>query len=580
MQRNAGQDESEFYQTFPVQRLIYDVENNKCTVDQLLPVGIIVSPAYQSFWKKNRINWGWPRLSTVLDVILKPIKYLTIIGPIIDYVLNRKLTQVGLHWPPNIYFVEPYKIERINQENIANVQNDMKEMRQHQEDRYEGKWCGFSIAIDEGQIKNDKGKEKEASQFSQLPMQVNAFLLNSRPTRLHINMHGLGSSGNSYDAVAPKASKKWQADQWNVTRIPGSSFKNHKQQVRQIIAAAIQSGYTDIRLDGYSFGAGLVRTVYHELIEDNYCRDFLEKNKITLHYTARNGYHSEGLTILSYLTGFGEQNSRNYKKKGKHAPRPNWLMRAGHFVIHHILRIDTLRTRKISRPIPESSHNYVVNAVLSSVDDTGKKIVMRDGVIGYTNRTSGEKHGHTCIDGSFSLQRDKDSKKKNKRYTGFYTETNYRQSSSKPYRRHWVPVMERELFHRIDKKILEDISIKNALSEQKAKKKLLRLQHTILLHTKWRVKRGQPINYNYGRIRMRVPTRVKQQLDVITKAHAEEQRVKTSHKGQTHWRAAFFKIAEISRKAAEHENLNRARSTQSFYDSTKTAALLNEYTRK
>ncbi len=577
MQRDVGLDsrlENDTYQTFPVQHLAYDAQKKTCVADAPLSIGIIISPEYQNFLQKPWFKLSWPRLSAVMDVVMKPIKYLTVIGPIMDAILNVKLTSVGVHLPPNIHFVPPYKTERINEDNLEDVQYELDELCARQEREFQGEWRSFSIVTDNARKKaSRKGKEKaEELVVNKHALQVNAFLLQSRPQKLHINVHGLGSSGNSYDLVAPEAALTFQADQWNVTRVPNPNIKNQKMQIRQMIAAAIQAGYTDIRLDGYSYGAGLVRTVYHELMEDKYCRAFLQSKNITLHYTARNGYRSEGMTMLAYVTGFGERHSPNYKKEGVHAPKPNFLMRAGHFFIHHILRIDTLRNRSIRRPIPKRSHNYVVNAVLS-MKKAGKKWIMRDGVIGDTNRTSGPKYGHTCIDADFTLQNES-------HYHGYYTEERYASSKSKPYRRHWAPVMEPHLFRKANQKILADIELKQTLTELAARKKVKRLQQKILLETDWQVRRGTKINYDYGKIKKHVPNGVKQQLDVIKETYAEEQCVRETGEGKTHWRAAFFKLAEISKSASEKKSRYRYTPTQAFYDETKTPVLLNEFTRK
>lgn len=577
--------ESESYQTFPVQRLAYDKKKKTCKAETSLPVGIVISPDYKTFWKKRWFNFRWPRLSTVLDVLMLPIKYVSLIGPFIEGILNWQLTRVGLHLPPNIYFVNPFKTTRITENDIEKVQDELDKLQAKQEEIFAGRWRGFSI-LPQMYATSRKGKEKNNEPtITNGLLQVNAFLLNSQPNKLHINMHGLGSSGNSYDIVAPEAAEMWQADQWNVTRVPVASVEEQKEQVRQMIAAAIQVGYKDIRLDGYSYGAGLVRTVYHELMDDDHYRKFLAEKNITLHYTARNGYKSEGLTFFAYLTGFGEKDTPDYKKKGAHAPKPNWLMRIGHFFVHHILRIDTLRNRRLNRPIPETSHNYVVNAVLS-VERDGKKTVMRDGVIGYTNRSNGKHHGHTCIDVDFTLRSgpkhenflDPTFEKTEQKYNGYYTKERYASSSNKPVRRHWAAVMEPHLFRKANKKIMMDMELKNTLTEKAARRKVMLLQRKILLEEQWQVRGGCKINYDKGRIKKRIPAWAKKQLDMIREAYQEEKRVIKTRKGKTRWRATFFKLAEIGREGAEATSRYRYETTQDFYDRTKTASRLDRFT--
>ena len=109
---------------------------------------------------------------------------------------------------------------------------------------------------------------------------------------------------------------------------------------------------------------------------------------------------------------------------------------------------------------------------------------------------------------------------------------------------------------------------------------MLRLQHKILLETKWEVRRGTPIYYNYGRIKKCVPTWAKKQLDIIMEAYKEQKKVKANGNGKTHWRATFFNLADLSREGSEARSRTRYKSTQKFYDSTKTPSSLYDFTRK
>lgn len=248
-----------------------------------------------------------------------------------------------------------------------------------------------------------------ASENATKAIEVNAYELspeyNKNPKKLHINIHGLGGNANQFNKVTVPTAEKFAADQWNVTRNATWTVAGQKRQIRVLIAAAIQKGYEDIRLDGYSYGAGLVLNVYHELMQDEAYRNYFEANNITLHYTARNGYESEGLTVVSRLIGYGNKTDPNYINGTGKAPKPPLLMQFFSWVGHHLplLNLTSLRTKPIKGlPIPTNSRNYVVNCVVTTkVTNSHGKIetrLKRDGVIGVLNSTNNIKEfGHNRI---------------------------------------------------------------------------------------------------------------------------------------------------------------------------------------
>ncbi len=480
----------------------------------IIQENIEIDDQHQSIWRKLKSPWAWPGLKRAL--------YNTLLFPI-------RVAFNGLS-APITYFLTDCDVHRQPYRRDIQDKGWLRDYQATQETAYAGKWSSFEIF---------------ATKDSRV-IPINGFLLNDRENshKLHINVHGVGNSANCFDGVAPMTASEVGADQWNMTRRRSFTVEGQKVQLRVVIAAAIQQGYTDIRLDGFSYGAGLVRTVYHELIADPEHRQFLEDKKITLHYTARNGYESEGLTFAAHLLGRGGKTHKNYIKNGAHAPKANFFMKVISFVVDELILFDnTLRNKAINAPIPEGSMNYVANCVVS----TGKNQLVNDGLIAHTNRTSSrEKYGHTCVDVKFKAT---DEWKNDEGY----------QFPKKGVIRHRVCVNQTSVYKEVNQRMLQDRDVKNNEAEE-----YLKILKREWESKNWKVVGGKKIDVAAGK--KTVPHRVKKQHQVIKRAD----------RGEISWSAAFFEVKEISRKAAENPSLSRYSTSQAYYDKIKKARLDNK----
>lgn len=226
---------------------------------------------------------------------------------------------------------------------------------------------------------------------------VNMFKLNQPTHKLHINVHGMQGSANDYDDLAAITAEQFGADQWNITRHASWTVESQKRQLRRVFAAAIVRGYKDVRFEGFSIGAAVVRTVCYDMFQDEKYRRLLKDNNIVLHYTARNGYISEGMTLGGILTGHGfRANKQDYVDYTGKVPKPNIIMWVMHKFLHTLSLVDfSLRNRHLhGQMIPNESRNYVISSVVS-----GRTRLKRDPVIAHHNRTNSvTKYGHVCLD--------------------------------------------------------------------------------------------------------------------------------------------------------------------------------------
>lgn len=365
--------------------------------------------------------------------------------------------------------------------------------------------------------------------------------------KLSINIHGVGGNAYDYVDIAVENCTQFNCDQWSINRNPSWSVDAQKEQVRRTLLAAIEQGYKDIRLDGFSYGAGLARTVYHDLMQDTKFRKYIADNDITLHYTARNGYESEVLLAGGFVQQFGSGKDKNYiADPTLNAPKPSLFMKMVNYLHELPLFNFSLQNKPIrGYDIPANSRNYVVNVVAVASDDPHH--VRRDGVIHLTNRTNDiERYGHTCIDVAVDIDIDISSQ---------YQDRETKQLKNKiddPLTRHCLGLSD------IANQAVNEVIEQQRIAPEVAKDKLTAIIDEVRDHA-WKVGSlgGKKINMQVENkeVQKVVPTHIKAVVDVYEKARS----------GKMDWDQALKQVGIKMQQAAKAPARNRDKETQEFY---------------